>query len=423
MSLWPILISLIIMGTAVRQNLHAGYAILTGNLALLISTAFIHSDELILRAGGSGLVDSLQVLTMNSFVSAFSWPAWNLYLTITGINILGKLLVESGDINIMTGIIRRSFKDIRPAMGILPALIGLLPMPGGTIFSAPFVQSTGALAKMSPRRLAIINYWFRHVWEYVFPLYPGLIMFMDITDLDYPTVFSRHLLITLTAISAGLFICYYHVPRVTNEISRNDNEEEFLKSRTQLILKALWPVITLVLMALIFPKSYMALVLLFVLLLYIYSLRSHKDKIPAILKNSPSLNMAALVFGVYAFRAILESLNMASDITAILTSMNLPPVLVFGLSSMLLAFILGYTPAVVGIMLPLTAPMMKIHGSGIAHFAYCCTFLGVLLSPFHLCLSLSVDFFKITWGAAYRALLPPTIVLSLVMTGMLWLWP
>ena len=34
----------------------------------------------------------------------------------------------------------RSVLPVRVVMGVLPAIIGLLPMPGGAIFSAPLVD-------------------------------------------------------------------------------------------------------------------------------------------------------------------------------------------------------------------------------------------------------------------------------------------
>ena len=52
------------------------------------------------------------------------------------------------------------------AMAALPALIGLLPMPGGALFSAPMVETAAADSKVSGSVLSAINYWFRHIWEH-----------------------------------------------------------------------------------------------------------------------------------------------------------------------------------------------------------------------------------------------------------------
>ncbi|MCF6334926.1 MAG: DUF401 family protein, partial [Spirochaetales bacterium] len=57
------------------------------------------------------------------------------------------------------------------SIAILPAIIGLLPMPGGALFSAPLVDDCDEGAKIDPVLKTKINYWFRHIWEYTWPLY------------------------------------------------------------------------------------------------------------------------------------------------------------------------------------------------------------------------------------------------------------
>lgn len=55
----------------------------------------------------------------------------------------------------------------RPRLRLIffPALIGLLPMPGGAIFSAPMVKAVSVNMKLGNEDKVVINYWFRHVWE------------------------------------------------------------------------------------------------------------------------------------------------------------------------------------------------------------------------------------------------------------------
>ena len=66
--------------------------------------------------------------------------------------------------------------NIRINLIIFPALIGLLPMPGGAIFSAPMVKDLGRKSGFSGDKLSFVNYWFRHIWEYCWPLYPGVLL-------------------------------------------------------------------------------------------------------------------------------------------------------------------------------------------------------------------------------------------------------
>ena len=67
----------------------------------------------------------------------------------------------------------------RAAMAVLPAVIGLLPMPGGALFSAPMVDSCDPEGTVDPLTKSCVNYWFRHLWEFGWPLYAGVLLIIN----------------------------------------------------------------------------------------------------------------------------------------------------------------------------------------------------------------------------------------------------
>jgi len=91
----------------------------------------------------------------------------------------------------------------RTAMAVLPAVIGLLPMPGGALFSAPLVDSCDADQSVSAELKAQTNHWFRHVWEYWWPLYPGVLLAMQTTRLEVWQFALLGMPLSLCAIAAG----------------------------------------------------------------------------------------------------------------------------------------------------------------------------------------------------------------------------
>ena len=46
--------------------------------------------------------------------------------------------------------------------------------PYGAVDEA--VKEAAADADMRPEHKAFVNYWFRHIWEYISPLYPGIVL-------------------------------------------------------------------------------------------------------------------------------------------------------------------------------------------------------------------------------------------------------
>ncbi|MCP4154350.1 MAG: DUF401 family protein, partial [bacterium] len=61
-------------------------------------------------------------------------------------------------------------RDSRIVALIAPALIGFLPMPGGALVSAPLVDVSTNKMNLKPEFNTFLNFWFRHVWEFVWPV-------------------------------------------------------------------------------------------------------------------------------------------------------------------------------------------------------------------------------------------------------------
>jgi len=111
--------------------------------------------------------------------------AGNLLLMLVVLQViwLSSQMSQTGVMNDLVAAIRARVSK-RMAMAALPAVIGLLPMPGGALFSAPLVDSCDADQSIAPELKAQTNHWFRHVWEYWWPLYPGVLLAMELTRLE-----------------------------------------------------------------------------------------------------------------------------------------------------------------------------------------------------------------------------------------------
>ncbi len=97
----------------------------------------------------------------------------NLVTGLVLIMVLENIIRKKGLLKRMMESVVNVARDRRIAMAVLPGVIGLLPSAGGAAFSAPMVQEAAAGAEVAPERKAFVNYWFRHIWEYISPLYPG----------------------------------------------------------------------------------------------------------------------------------------------------------------------------------------------------------------------------------------------------------
>jgi hypothetical protein len=110
-------------------------------------------------------------LTQQGIATLFDAATLRLMAAVLLIMVLGELLKAIASMERLVRSLEALIQDSRLILPIVPALIGLLPMLGGAMFSAPLVEGIGTSLKLRPEQKTYINYWFRHIWEYVFPLY------------------------------------------------------------------------------------------------------------------------------------------------------------------------------------------------------------------------------------------------------------
>ena len=139
----------------------------------------------------------------SAFFSLIHPKTLSLSVVVTLILVLSHSLEAAGQmerlLNHFKGVVRHAGTNLV----IFPALIGLLPMPGGAIFSAPMVKNLGERYDLAGDRLSYVNYWFRHIWEYWWPLYPGVLLTTAISGLDLWVFVICLFPMTLVAVTAG----------------------------------------------------------------------------------------------------------------------------------------------------------------------------------------------------------------------------
>ncbi len=115
---------------------------------------------------------------------------------------LSSQMVAAGVMEDLVGSVRSRLSR-RGSMAVLPAVIGFLPMPGGAIFSAPLVDQCDTDGSVEPLLKTKTNYWFRHIWEYWWPLYPGVLLAISITGLEVWQFTLVQMPLTVFVVSAG----------------------------------------------------------------------------------------------------------------------------------------------------------------------------------------------------------------------------
>src|SRR5512135_2554855 len=127
-----------------------------------------------------------------------------LLLALSLIRTFELILREKNVMSAMMSSVKSFFHNKKVVIISMPILIGMLPSLGGAYFSAPMVKEATAGLGMSQEEKAFINYWFRHPWAYVLPLYPGILLAAAVSGIPLYTLISANLVCALVLLAMGL---------------------------------------------------------------------------------------------------------------------------------------------------------------------------------------------------------------------------
>jgi hypothetical protein len=322
----------------------------------------------------------------------------------------------------------------------LPALVGLLPMPGGAVFSAPLVASIDGSGELDARQRVAINYWFRHIWEYWWPLYPGVILAIRYSELPAATFFLIQLPFTFAAVIGGYFFILKKVKR------GNFGNSENGKLEPAAVLSALGPIGILVFISVlgsaVLPtfgltgtlSSLLSMFIGLILAIAAVFIGNTSAWIPSLrmLKTASTWQMILLVISILTFSATIKApLDIAG--TTLVTLMRdefinagIPLVAVI----MLIPFISGMATGVafgfVGASFPIVFALIGHNPTlGVTAATTACAYgfgyMGMMLSPIHVCFVVTCEYFKTPLFENYRSIMGPILIIltvSLILSGL-----
>ncbi len=351
-----------------------------------------------------------------------------LAVVVTLILVLSSSMEEGGNMERLVGNFRGLVTNPRLNLAMFPALIGLLPMPGGAIFSAPMVKELGNRSGLRPDQLSFINYWYRHIWEYWWPLYPGVLLAVTLAEIDLWVVVMIMWPLTVIAVSLGsLSIKGTDLENAGKTGDRAHPAGPFLRELFPILMVicgglGLGMILTAIFPGLDTTKEIGLIGALIAAIIFVWFRSSMTGtSIRKILFSPHILKMFYMVTAILIFKGMLEDSHAVSAISAEFTALSVPLVLIVVVLPFIVGGITGITIAFVGSTFPIIIPLIQTLGEGTFMPAYVALalvsgFLGVLLSPLHLCLLLSNQYFGAAFGRVYRHLLLPCGVL--LVTGL-----
>jgi len=325
-----------------------------------------------------------------------------------------NLLKETGRMNKILEGFRHILKDIRVVIALLPAMIGLMPLVGGALVSAPMVVEGSDQLRLSPERRTFINYWFRHVWEYILPTYPALILAATLVGVPVRKLGWVNLPLTPVAILSGAMIGFWGISnsKEGGEVSQKTSVWELLKNLFPLIFALVLVIGFKVELAYAFGLTILGMILFY---------RVDPKTVLKALKGSLSIELLLTVVTVMGFKKVLESSQAILTISTFLSSSGVPFRLIAIFVPLVVGLMTGMTIAPIAIGFPILIPLFQNDPDFLNYMmlAFASGIAGDLLSPFHLCLVLTKDYFHAEWKGIFSLLWVPVTSLlgvALLMT-------
>ena len=348
----------------------------------------------------------------------------NLLLMVVICQIIGlsTLMAKTGVMQDMVQSVRERVPH-RMSFAALPAVIGLLPMPGGAMFSAPMVASADRDEQLPSLLKTQTNYWFRHVWEYWWPLYPGVILTLDMTGLEIWQLIPAQLPVSVLAIAGGYLF-------LLRRISRNGGPGRGAEKQGRSFFVLIAPIITVILtyaaILIVLPSvksvsRYIPIMAGLFLALFVLQIqrRPGRSSWREVLLSRRTLYMTVLVAVIRIYGAMIEArlpggMLLVEQMRSELTAIGLPEGLFIILIPLIAGLAVGINVGTIGASLPVVMSLLGASPPLIlllptAELAYAAGFMGQMLSPVHVCLVVTNQYFKTSLLRSLAGLILPVL--------------
>ena len=381
-----------------KKQVPMGLAFVAGAVSILVSAA---------RLQGAG----------PAFGALLTIDTWLFAAQVTLVFVMSIVMRLAGNLDVLVDAAGAIIRNRRVRLASLPALVGLLPMPGGAVVSAPLVDRTRCDVDLGAHEKNLINYWFRHIWEVSWPLYPPL-LYVAATFVpggDMARLVAGQVPLTLLLILGGWWFILRRVPGGDDPLGdQRPTAASLCHALAPLIIviAAMQPC-RLLLESTVSPERVGGAGLVGALVLGLLVAMGRR---PALLLRALGekkvWSLLVLALGVKLFGSVVNEVGAAVATAELVREAGLPPLLAMGFLPFFIGVVSGATIMVVTAAFPVVVALVPADGGSgpllpYLVFAYAMGFIGYMLSPVHMCLVLSSKFFGQSVTDAYGRLSGP----------------
>ncbi len=336
------------------------------------------------------------------------------------ISLLSRMLKEMGFLEKLMESTVLLFRSAKIALVIIPALIGLFPVVGGAIMSAPMVDSLGDRLKLSQTIKSSVNLVFRHAVFYFSPVNPALIIMASITGFELLELLKYLVPIGIVNFIVAYFF-YLHGKKEVKQEEPGQEQGQWL-GRVGAMLYYGAPLLASLGLFVLFGVPLVVALVIGVLVGFVLGEKDGVDFKDLILKGSNPVLMLGIA-GIMVFQELIRELEGAFIMVERLGESGIPYVFLFIFVPLLIGWVSAAFPIAIAIPLPLLFPLVQSQEGAIfyAVLLYASAFFSYFVSPIHLCQILSNNYFCVNSFDVHRVqylVLFVTFLSGLLLFGM-----
>ena len=332
----------------------------------------------------------------------------DLVLITSLIPILASCMKETGMIDGLIKGVKRALMG-RGVLAMMPALMGALPMPGGALLSAPLIDEESETLGLSKEERSFVNVWFRHWNFFVYPLSSSLILLAGLTG------FSLYTLILMNILPVVLYLTLGYLVSIRGIEEKNRPEKHGDPKALTHILLGVSPILLTVVLNL--AGVHMAAALLMGIASTFLIGKVAPRKALKLLVRGFDWRIPFAIIGVMYFRGMIEHTDVFSEVYPYLSAVGLPILLLLLVMDWVIGFATAMPSAGIAMVFPIALVSLRSLNLAVVGILYSTLIFAYLISPMHLCLILTVEYYKARLHSVYKKLIPTALASYLIFLG------
>ncbi len=328
------------------------------------------------------------------------------------VNVLGLAMQEAKVSQRLTPAIQTLFRSRRFALCTIPMLMGLLPTPGGIMLSAPMVRDLGDSIRTSRARTATINFFFRHQWETVWPLFPAIPLIQGMLGISALAMIKHNIILPIFGILGGVILLL--LVGIPPKDKQHRNKETWLAS-LHIFWQVFWPIALVAGLHIAFNIT-PAIGIIVSVCLFMGVQKIPLNRWKPLFRAGFEVDLILLILGALLFKLNLQAADSITAVVRFFTEINMPAGVLLFILPMIVAGLTGLTMPTVAITFPLLVPFIGTGADahiGSQTLAFAGLVCGLYLTPVHLCLSMSAGYFQTSLGKIVAMLLAPSLCIAI----------